>query len=72
MFVCENNEYGEFTPRDKTMAITDIVDRAAGYGMPGVIVDGMDVVDTIAGAPTGPQDRPNEPVTITGIDITEA
>jgi pyruvate dehydrogenase E1 component alpha subunit len=42
--VCENNEYGEFTPRDKTMAITDIVDRAAGYGMPGVIVDGMDVV----------------------------
>jgi pyruvate dehydrogenase E1 component alpha subunit len=44
IFVCENNEYGEFTPRDKTMAITDIVDRAAGYGMPGVIVDGMDVV----------------------------
>jgi TPP-dependent pyruvate/acetoin dehydrogenase alpha subunit len=44
VFVCENNEYGEFTPRDKTMAITDIVDRAVGYGMPGVIVDGMDVV----------------------------
>jgi len=44
VFVCENNEYGEFTARDKTMAITDIVDRAAGYGMPGVIVDGMDVV----------------------------
>jgi TPP-dependent pyruvate/acetoin dehydrogenase alpha subunit len=44
VFICENNEYGEFTPRDKTMAITDIVDRAAGYGMPGVIVDGMDVV----------------------------
>lgn len=44
VFACENNEYGEFTPRDKTMAITDIVDRAAGYGMPGVIVDGMDVI----------------------------
>ncbi|MEC7873338.1 MAG: thiamine pyrophosphate-dependent dehydrogenase E1 component subunit alpha [Actinomycetota bacterium] len=44
VFVCENNEYGEFTPRDRTMAITDVVDRAAGYGMPGVIVDGMDVV----------------------------
>ncbi|MDA0370157.1 MAG: thiamine pyrophosphate-dependent dehydrogenase E1 component subunit alpha [Actinomycetota bacterium] len=44
VFACENNEYGEFTPRDKTMAITDIVDRAAGYGMPGVIVDGMDAV----------------------------
>jgi pyruvate dehydrogenase E1 component alpha subunit len=44
VFACENNEFGEFTRRDKTMAITDIVDRAAGYGMPGVIVDGMDVV----------------------------
>ena len=44
LFICENNEYGEFTARDQTMAITDIVDRAAGYGMPGVIVDGMDVV----------------------------
>ena len=44
VFACENNEYGEFTPRHKTMAITDVIDRAAGYGMPGVIVDGMDVV----------------------------
>jgi acetoin:2,6-dichlorophenolindophenol oxidoreductase subunit alpha len=44
VFCCENNEYGEFTRRDKTMAITDIVDRAQGYGMPGVIVDGMDAV----------------------------
>jgi len=44
VFVCENNEYGEFTPRADTMAITDIVDRAAGYGMPGVIADGMDAI----------------------------
>jgi pyruvate dehydrogenase E1 component alpha subunit len=44
VFVCENNEYGEYTPREQTMAITDVVDRAAGYGMPGVIADGMDVV----------------------------
>jgi acetoin:2,6-dichlorophenolindophenol oxidoreductase subunit alpha len=44
VFCCENNEYGEFTPRNKTMAITDVVDRAAGYGMPGAIVDGMDAV----------------------------
>ncbi len=44
VFVCENNEYGEFTPRHKTMAITDIVDRAVGYGMPSVMVDGMDAV----------------------------
>ena len=44
VFVCENNEYGEFTPRDKTMAITDIVDRAAGYGIEGLVVDGMDIL----------------------------
>jgi acetoin:2,6-dichlorophenolindophenol oxidoreductase subunit alpha len=44
VFCCENNEYGEFTPRHVTMAITDVVDRAQGYGMPGVIVDGMDAV----------------------------
>ncbi|MCP3990140.1 MAG: thiamine pyrophosphate-dependent dehydrogenase E1 component subunit alpha [Actinomycetia bacterium] len=44
VFVCENNEYGEYTPREQTMAITDVVDRAAGYGMPGVIADGMDVI----------------------------
>ncbi len=43
VFCCENNEYGEFTPRDKTMAIKDVVERAAGYGMPGKVVDGMDV-----------------------------
>jgi pyruvate dehydrogenase E1 component alpha subunit len=44
VFICENNEYGEFTPRRDTMAINDVVDRAAGYGMPGAIVDGMDAV----------------------------
>jgi TPP-dependent pyruvate/acetoin dehydrogenase alpha subunit len=44
VYVCENNEFGEFTPRNKPMAINDIVDRAVGYGMPGVIADGMDVV----------------------------
>jgi acetoin:2,6-dichlorophenolindophenol oxidoreductase subunit alpha len=52
VFCCENNEYGEFTPREKTMAIKDVAERAAGYGMPGTIVDGMDVeaVYEVAGA----------------------
>ncbi|MCY4425389.1 MAG: thiamine pyrophosphate-dependent dehydrogenase E1 component subunit alpha [Acidimicrobiaceae bacterium] len=44
LFVCENNEYAEFTPRDQTMAIDDVVERAAAYGMPGTKVDGMDAV----------------------------
>ena len=44
VFICEHNKYGEYTPTDKAMVIADVVDRAAGYGMPGVIVDGMDVL----------------------------
>jgi acetoin:2,6-dichlorophenolindophenol oxidoreductase subunit alpha len=44
VFVCENNGYGEYTPQSKHQAIVDVADRAAGYGMPGVIVDGMDAI----------------------------
>ncbi|MEZ5217570.1 MAG: thiamine pyrophosphate-dependent dehydrogenase E1 component subunit alpha [Ilumatobacteraceae bacterium] len=44
VFACEHNGYGEYTPTDQIMVISDIVDRAPGYGMPGVIVDGMDVI----------------------------
>ena len=42
LFVCENNEYAEYTPRSATMAIKDVAERAPGYGMPGRVVDGMD------------------------------
>ena len=44
VFVCENNGYGEYTPQANHQAIVDVADRAQGYGMPGVIVDGMDVI----------------------------
>jgi acetoin:2,6-dichlorophenolindophenol oxidoreductase subunit alpha len=44
VFVCENNGYGEYTSQANHQAIKDVADRAAGYGMPGVIVDGMDAV----------------------------
>jgi TPP-dependent pyruvate/acetoin dehydrogenase alpha subunit len=42
LFVCENNQYGEFTPMEKATAVRDIALRAQGYGIPGVIVDGTD------------------------------
>src|SRR6476659_360890 len=42
IFVCENNQYGEFTPSIKAMNIKDIADRAKGYGIPGIIADGTD------------------------------
>ncbi|TAM66556.1 MAG: thiamine pyrophosphate-dependent dehydrogenase E1 component subunit alpha [Microbacteriaceae bacterium] len=43
LYVCENNLYGEFTRQDKHQTITDIADRAAAYGMVGVVADGNDV-----------------------------
>lgn len=44
IFVCENNEYAEYTPRWRTMKVKDVVERAQAYAMPGVVVDGMDAV----------------------------
>lgn len=44
VFVCENNGFGEFTRQERHQAIQDVADRASGYGMPGVVVDGMDVM----------------------------
>jgi len=43
LFICENNLYGEYSPQRATTPIDDLADRAASYGMPGVIVDGQDV-----------------------------
>lgn len=43
VYFCENNLYGATTPARSVVAIEDIADRAAGYGIPGEIVDGQDV-----------------------------
>jgi 2-oxoisovalerate dehydrogenase E1 component len=42
IIVIENNYYGLSTPVSEQYACADLADRAAGYGMPGVIVDGND------------------------------
>lgn len=42
IFVVENNGYAESTSRDYGTAVDSYVDRAAGFGMPGVTVDGTD------------------------------
>lgn len=44
LFVCENNGYAEYTPREHSMAIKDVAERAGAYGMPSKIVDGMDAM----------------------------
>jgi 2-oxoisovalerate dehydrogenase E1 component len=42
LFVCENNQYAIFTKQENVMRVKNVADRAAAYGIPGVIVDGMD------------------------------
>jgi 2-oxoisovalerate dehydrogenase E1 component alpha subunit len=44
VFLCENNEWAISTPLSKQMAVPDVYKRAEGYGMPGVVVDGMDPI----------------------------
>lgn len=44
IFICENNLYGISVAQHRHQAIKDIAVRAAGYNMPGIIVDGMDVL----------------------------
>ncbi|MDD9369953.1 MAG: thiamine pyrophosphate-dependent enzyme [Acidimicrobiales bacterium] len=44
VFVIENNHWGLSTPARDQYACADLADRAAGYGMPGHIVDGNDVL----------------------------
>ena len=44
IFVCENNQYAISVPQSKQMAVQDVASRAEGYGFPGVVVDGNDVL----------------------------
>jgi 2-oxoisovalerate dehydrogenase E1 component alpha subunit len=44
VFICENNEYAISVPQSKQMAVADVATRAAGYGIPGFVVDGNDVL----------------------------
>jgi len=50
IFCCENNLYGEYTPQARHQTIVDVADRAGSYNMPGVVVDGMDVMAVYEGA----------------------
>jgi 2-oxoisovalerate dehydrogenase E1 component alpha subunit len=44
VFVVENNGYAISVPAEKELSVRDVADRASGYGMPGVVVDGSDVL----------------------------
>jgi pyruvate dehydrogenase E1 component alpha subunit len=43
IFICENNMYAMGTSVERSSAVTPLVERAAGYGMPREQVDGMDI-----------------------------
>jgi len=44
IFVCENNLYAFSTRQSEAMLIENIAERASAYGMPGMVVDGNDVL----------------------------
>lgn len=50
VFVCENNRFGMGTPQHEHQRVEDIAVRAPAYDMPGVTVDGNDVLKVYAAA----------------------
>ena len=48
IFVCENNGYAISVPQQRQMGVANVADRAAGYGFPGVVVDGTDPIASYA------------------------
>jgi TPP-dependent pyruvate/acetoin dehydrogenase alpha subunit len=49
ILICENNEYCISLPVRTAVKVANIADRAAGYGLPGVVVDGNDVLAVYEG-----------------------
>jgi 2-oxoisovalerate dehydrogenase E1 component alpha subunit len=52
IFMCENNQYAISVPISKQFACEKISDRAIGYGMPGITVDGNDPLAVYQAVPT--------------------
>ncbi|MFJ7754854.1 thiamine pyrophosphate-dependent dehydrogenase E1 component subunit alpha [Peribacillus muralis] len=48
IFMCENNKYAISVPISKQLSCENVSDRAIGYGMPGITVDGNDPLDVYA------------------------
>jgi 2-oxoisovalerate dehydrogenase E1 component len=65
IFVIENNGYGLSTPIEEQYACDDLVDRAQGYGMHGVKIDGNDIFAVIDAVSQAKEDALNgEPILI--------
>jgi TPP-dependent pyruvate/acetoin dehydrogenase alpha subunit len=53
LYICENNMYAAQTAAADTHAMPDVAGRAAGYGIPGIIVDGNDIFAVYQAAARG-------------------
>jgi pyruvate dehydrogenase E1 component alpha subunit len=45
VFICENNLYAITTPSSRSLSVPDVATRAVGYGIPGTIIDGNNVME---------------------------
>lgn len=48
VFICENNRYAVSMPFSRAFAVEHVSDRAVGYGMPGITIDGNDVLGVLS------------------------
>ncbi|MDE2925357.1 MAG: thiamine pyrophosphate-dependent dehydrogenase E1 component subunit alpha [Acidobacteriota bacterium] len=44
VYVCENNQYAQWTPQEEITLVTDVASMSSAYGIPGAQVNGMDVL----------------------------
>ena len=47
VFVCENNQYAQFTSRERTTSVSDLSARGVAHGIPAVTVDGNNLIEVI-------------------------
>jgi pyruvate dehydrogenase E1 component alpha subunit len=45
LWICENNQYGMGTAVERASAVSEIRQKASGYGMPSERIDGMDILE---------------------------
>jgi pyruvate dehydrogenase E1 component alpha subunit len=50
VYVCENNQYQQWVPRKKVAVVDSVADMAPSYAIPGVSIDGQDIVEVYEGS----------------------
>ncbi len=50
VYVCENNQYAQWTAQEDITLVTDVASMSSSYGIPGFQIDGMDVLAVYEGA----------------------